>query len=122
MTTKKSATEQKLELLFKITQLNEDYATALYYETMPEYDPLYCYSYQHSNMSIPYEYQSVDAWVRAVIKHMGGRKAGHGGGYTKAYVASIPTFKNNKEIELWLEYVTRQLRKRARVTKQREPK
>lgn len=122
MTSKKSATEQKLELRFKITQLEEDYATALYYETMPEYDPLYCYSYQHSNMSIPYAYQSVDAWIRAVIKHMGERMVGHGGGYTKGYVVSIPTFRNNKEIDLWMDYITKQLKKRARVTKQKKAK
>ena len=117
MTAKKSAKEQKLELQFKITQLHEEYATALYYETMPAYDPQYCYSYQHSNMSIPYVYQSVDAWIRAVIRHMGERNAGHGGGTTKAYVVTIPTFKSNKDIELWMEYITKQLRKRARVTK-----
>lgn len=118
----KSANEQKLELRFKLAKLEEDYATALYYETMPAYDPMYCYSYQHSNLSIPYEHQSVDAWARAIIKHMGERKAGHGGGYTNAYVVTIPTFKKQSDIDLWLEYVSKELKKRARVSKQKEPK
>lgn len=116
----KSAKELELDLRFKITKLEEDYATALYYETMPAYDPMYCYSYQHSNLSIPYAYQSVDAWARAIIKHMGERKAGHGGGYTNAYIVSIPTFKKKSDIDLWLEYVNKELKKRAKVTKEQD--
>jgi hypothetical protein len=71
---------------------------------------MYSYSYQHSNMSIAGEHQSVDAWLRAVIKHMALRLPQHGGEKTNALVVSA-----NKEIgkyeDLWIEYETRKLRK-----------
>lgn len=119
---RKSVEEQKLELKYKLVKLIEDYETALYYETMPVYDPMYSYSYQHSNLKIPYENQSVDAWIRAVIKHMNNRSAGHGGGTSNSYLVTIPTFNKSSDIELWLEYTTKQLKKRARVSKQKDDK
>lgn len=119
---RKSVEEQKLELKYKLVKLIEDYETALYYETMPQYDPMYCYSYQHSNFTIPYEHQSVDAWIRAIIKHMNKRMPGHGGGTSNAYVVTFPTFTRSSDIDLWLEYTTKQLKKRARVKRQKDDK
>jgi hypothetical protein len=45
----------------RIYELHEQYVTMLYFETMPDYDPLYKYCYQTSNFSIPGLLQSVDA-------------------------------------------------------------
>lgn len=94
----------------KVVEADEQYKTQLYFETMPEYDPMYKYCYQTSNRSIASENQSVDAWLRAVIKHMGLRLTGHGGAKTNAVLVSA-----NKEIgkyeDLWIEYETRKLRK-----------
>ena len=59
----KTIEEQKYELRMKIAELNEQYQTALYFETMPIVNPNYSYSYQHSNLSIAWEDHSVDAWL-----------------------------------------------------------
>ena len=110
----KSLNEQIREAKLKIWQLEEEYRTALYFETMPEYDPLYKYCYTTSSNSIPFTMQSVDAWVRAVILHMGRRKRGHGGETTDAVVISIPQDLTERAVENWLEYVTTKLRKRVK--------
>lgn len=120
MTKRKTYAEQKRALKIKLWELEEEYKTALYYETMPAYDPLYQYSYDRSNFTIPGDMQSVDAWARAVIKHMNKRAPQHGGGFSNAYLVSIPNFSKASDIDLWLEYVTKQLKKRARVSKKKE--
>lgn len=106
----KSIEELQFEAKIKIIEANEEYETQLYFETMPSIDPLYKYCFDSSNRSIPAENQSIDAWLRAVIKHMGLRLPGHGGAKTNAVLVSV-----NKEIgkyeDLWIEYETRKLRK-----------
>jgi hypothetical protein len=101
----------------KVLELEEQYATQLYFETMPVYDPLYKYCYGTSSMSIPYPLQSVDAWIRAVIKHMGLRKAGYGGAATKAVVVSVPALQTQDDIDAWIEDTGKQLRKKVRAKK-----
>ena len=106
----KAIDEQIYEAKLKIVEATENYQTQLYFETMPEYDPNYKYCFQSSNRSIANENQSIDAWLRAVIKHMALRLPGHGGGKTNAVLVSV-----NKEIgkyeDLWIDYETRKLRK-----------
>lgn len=113
----KTLQEELLAAKLKVVELEQEYATQTYFETMPVYDPYYKYCYQTSNMSIPNQLQSVDAWIRAVIKHMGLRKAGHGGGATKAVVVSVPELQTESDIEAWLAHTGKQLRKRVRVKK-----
>ena len=105
--------ELQFEAKIKIIEANEEYETQLYFETMPSIDPLYKYCYTSSNWNIPVEHQSVDAWLRAVIKHMALRSAGHGGQKTNAEVITVLKDYGNFE-DLWIEYVTRKLRKRSR--------
>jgi hypothetical protein len=109
----KTIEEQKYELQMKIAELKEQYETQLYFETMPKVDPMYSYSYQHSNMSIAGEHQSVDAWLRAIIKHMSLRLPGHGGEKTNAVVITVLKDYGKYE-DLWIDYVSRKLRKRSR--------
>lgn len=109
----KNLQQQISDVKLKLAQLEEDYVTALYFETMPEYDPLYKYCYSTSCNTIPYPLQSVDAWVRAVIKHMSLRKRGKGGETTKALVITIPILNRKQSIENWLEFTTKRLRKRV---------
>ena len=110
----KTIEEQKFELQMQIAELKEQYETQLYFETMPKVDPMYSYSYQHSNMSIAGEHQNVDAWLRAIIKHMGLRLPGHGGQKTNALVVTM--FKDLRQTseDMWIDYVTRKLRKLAK--------
>jgi hypothetical protein len=109
----KAIEELKFEAKIKILEANEEYETQLYFETMPTIDPLYKYCYTTSNFTIPVDNQSVDAWLRAVIKHMALRTAGHGGQKTNAKVITVLKDYGNYE-DLWIEYVTRKLRKRSR--------
>ena len=101
--------EQKL----KIAELEDELMTQTYLETMPTYGPTYTYCYSTSNFTIPYPKQSIDSWIRAVIKHMGTRSFGHGGADTKAMLISIPEFKNEQNLERWLSYTTEKIRKKA---------
>lgn len=105
--------KQLSEARLRVFKLQEAYDTQRYLETMPDFDPLYQYCYSTSNFTIPYSEQSIDAWIRAIIVHMGGRKPGHGGEKTKAVVVSVPQFDNKEAAELWLDYVTKQLRVRV---------
>jgi len=109
--------EQKL----KIVELEDELLTQKYLETMPEYGPTYKYCYSTSNMSIPGLEQNIDNWLKAVIKHMGTRRYGHGGEKTNAMLISIPDFKNEQNLERWLSYTTEKIRKkstpRKRITK-----
>jgi hypothetical protein len=109
----KTIDELKFEAKIKIIEAQEEYETQLYLETMPEVGPLYQYCYTTSNFKVPYEYQSVDAWLRAIIKHMSLRLPGHGGEKTNAEVITILKDYGKYE-DLWIEYVTRKLRKRSR--------
>jgi len=101
----------------RIYELHEQYVTMLYFETMPDYDPLYKYCYQTSNRSIPGLIQSVDAWIRAVIMHMLQRRPGHGGGYTKALVITPMSFTTENARDNWIEYESAKIRKKVRVVK-----
>lgn len=92
--------EQKL----KIAELEDELRTQTYFETMPEHGPTYKYCYGTSNFSIPHPNQSIDNWIKAVIRHMGTRKYSHGGAKTKAILISIPDNLNDKNFENWLAY------------------
>ena len=109
----KTIEELKFEAKIKIVEAQEEYETQLYLETMPNIDPMYQYCYTTSNRTIPYEYQSVDAWLRAIIKHMSLRLPGHGGQKTNAVVITVLKDYGKYE-DLWIEYVSRKLRKRSR--------
>jgi len=102
--------EQKL----KIAELEDELLTLKYFETMPEYGPTYKYCYSTSNMSIPGLEQNVDNWIKAVIKHMGTRRYGHGGEKTNAMLISIPEFKTEEGFERWLSYQTEIIKKKAK--------
>ena len=106
----------------RIYELQQEYITMLYFETMPEYDPLYKYCYQTSNMRIPGLMQSVDAWIRAVIKHITMRRPGHGGGYSKAVVITPLAFTTETARDNWIDYEITKLRKKARVVKEKVAK
>lgn len=106
----KTIDEQKFEAKLRILEANEAYETQLYFETMPDVNPTYKYCYATSNLTIPPEHQSVDAWLRAVIKHMALRLPGHGGQKTNAIVMSVYKDLGNYE-ELWLKYQTNKLKK-----------
>lgn len=111
---KKTTLEKKLEITRKLMELEEEYGTLLYLETMPEYDPVYKYCYATSNFTLPYEQQSIDSWLRAIAKHMGGRRTGNGGAKTDAEIISIPSSLSDEAIERWIEYVTKKLRVKAK--------
>ena len=102
------------QLELELFELREQYATQLYFETMPEYDPVYKYCYTTSSRDIPYQLQSMDAWLRAVMKHMASRSTGHGGANTSAVLISVPIGFSDKGVERWLTYVSEQLRKKAK--------
>ena len=109
----KTIEEQIYEAKLKAIEIDEEYRTQLYLETMPTVNPLYQYCYATSNYTIPASQQSVDAWLRAVIKHMALRRPGHGGEVTKALLISIPTDLKETGMDAWIDYETRKLRKRA---------
>jgi hypothetical protein len=109
----KSIQQQIWEQKLKITELEDELRTQAYFETMPEYGPTYKYCYATSNMPIPGLEQNIDNWLKAVIKHMGTRRYGHGGEKTNAMLISIPEFKNEQSLERWLSYTTNKIRKKA---------
>ena len=115
----KTIEEEIYEAKMKLMELKEDYATQLYFETMPKVNPLYNYSYQDSNMYIPWEYQSVDAWLRAIIKHMALRIPGHGGQATEALVITMYRQLTANDEAMWIDYITQKLKKH---NKKRMPK
>jgi hypothetical protein len=92
----------------------------LYFETMPEYGPNYKYCYATSNLKIPPSDESIDSWIRAVIKHMGTRSFGHGGANTNAMLISIPEFMTEEGLEKWLSYTTEKIRKKAQPRKRKK--
>jgi hypothetical protein len=117
----KSIQQQIWEQKLKIAELEDEIRTQTYFETMPEYGPTYQYCYSTSNFSIPHPQQSIDNWIKAVIKHMGTRSFGHGGADTNAMLISIPQFINEQSLERWLSYTNEKIRKKAtprkRITK-----
>jgi len=116
---KRNLEDRIRELKLELEELGEQYKTQLYFETMPEYDPIYKYCYSTSNRSIPHEHHHVDHWLRAVIKHMATRRAGHGGASTSAILVSVPLGFSEKGIDNWLAYETEKLRKVALKYKKR---
>jgi len=108
--TAKSLRDLELEVL----RVQNEYETALYVETMPEYDPLYKYCFQSSSREIPAREQSIRAWLQAVANHMNLRAPGHGG------FPNIPSLDSDKSIDLWLEYIINDLRKLAIKRKKRK--
>jgi len=109
----KSIQQEIWEQKLKIAELEDELLTQKYFETMPEYGPTYKYCYATSNMSINGLEQHVDSWIKAVIKHMGTRRYGHGGANTKAMLISIPEFKTEQDMERWLSYINEKIRKKA---------
>ncbi|MDH6301189.1 hypothetical protein M2128_000091 [Polynucleobacter sphagniphilus] len=114
----KTIDEQFFEARIKVIEAKEDFETQLYFETMPTIDPLYKYCYATSNWNIPAEHQSVDAWLRAVKKHMNTRLPSHGGETSNSLVVSAYKELGSYE-DLWVEYVTQKLKK---LTKSRTKK
>jgi hypothetical protein len=111
---KKSIQQLIYEQKLKIVELEDELRTQTYLETMPEYGPTYKYCFATSNFTIPHPQQSIDNWIRAVIKHMGTRSFGHGGAQTKAMLISIPEFKTEEGFEKWLSYTSEKLRNKAK--------
>ena len=104
--------KRRFELRLALIKAHEDYCTQLYFETMPKCDPMYSYCYSTSSRNILSQYQSVDAWLRAIIKHMSLRLPGHGGQKTNALVISIyPSPDPDKNI--FVDYEIAKIRKRA---------
>ena len=115
MATRKAKPIQQLiwEQKLRIAELEDELKTQIYFETMPEYAPSYTYCFSKSNQSISYPYQSIDNWIKAVIKHMATRSFGHGGAKTNAILISIPDKISKEGLEKWLDYQTDLLRKKA---------
>jgi hypothetical protein len=119
----KSIQQQIWEQKLKIAELEDELRTQKYFETMPEYGPTYKYCYQTSSLHIPYPNQSIDNWIKAVIKHMGTRSLGHGGANTKAILVSIPEIKTKNDFDKWFGYQTEIIKKLAQPkTRQRKSK
>lgn len=102
------------QLEFELLEMEFEYKEQLYFETMPEYNPIYQYCYDTSNLKISPPNQHIDHWIRAVIKHMATRRASHGGARTASVLVTVPVGFSDKGIELWLAYTSEQLRKQAK--------
>jgi hypothetical protein len=109
--------QQIHEAKFKIYEAYEEYVTALYFETMPEYDPQYSYSYALSNFKIAGEHQSVVYWLRAVHQHMNLRRYGHGGEKSNTAIINVINFTNQKSKDIWLAHETGRLSKMSKIVK-----
>lgn len=114
---KKTTAQQIRDLNLRIIELEQDHIVQLYFETMPDYNPTYKYSYDISNMSVPGLLQHIDFWLRAVIKHMALRRSGHGGAYTDSVLVAIPAFHSQVSVDAYIAYVVAKLRKKIRVSK-----
>lgn len=113
MAQKKLSTDPLYEARLKHYRLQFEYQTALYFETMPEIDPVYKYCYATSNMRIPYQDQSVAAWLQAVAQHLNLRKPGHGGEANNVVVIDIPKLDSERAINRWITDVTNDLKSKA---------
>lgn len=112
-----SAIKEDIHLLrIKLMELEQDYRTYLYLETMT-HSPTYKYCYATSNFTLKYEDQSVDAWLRAIAMHMTQRLLGHGGGFSDAVIITPPYFTNANARDNWVKYIGEKLRKKVRVRK-----
>ena len=109
--------QQKL----RVEEIESAYITQLYLDTMPAVGPLYKYCFPTSNLKIPGLYWSVEHWLRAVKIHMFYRIPGHGGGKTKAQIIPVPQATSQVEIDEWIDYTTKKLRRAVRVSKPRKP-
>ncbi len=119
---KVSLDERVKQLEYELLELESEYKTQLYFETMPEYDPTYKYCYSTASRQIPAVHHHIDFWLRAVIKHMATRRAGHGGALTSAMLVSVPVGFSDRGIEHWLSFATEQLRKQAKKHGKRKQK
>ena len=108
------------DLRLEVFRLYSKYQTALYAETMPEYDPVYKYCFQSSNLAISPEDQSVRAWLQAIADHMATRAGGHGGCQNTTLVVEIPSLNSDKAIEQWVNFISTDLRKLAVKRKKRK--
>ena len=115
----KTSRESIKKARFHVQRCYEAYVTQLYLDTMPEYNPNYQYCFATSNFAIPYEYQHVEFWLRAVSEHMTRRRPGHGGAVSAAEIIVVPSGLTDAQIEVWLAYVTEQLRARVLRRKRR---
>jgi hypothetical protein len=97
----------------EIYELELEYMKRLYFETMPEYDPMYKYSYDVSNRSITPSLQSISAWLQAISEHMALRRPGHGGCYNIVKVFDIPVGMTDGQIDGWVEWCSVLLKKAA---------
>ena len=102
---------------FRIFELEQAVRTQQYLETMPEYDPLYAYSYDKSNLTFAIDDRDVDAWLRAIALHIAARKPQHGGGQTNAFVITCPTMHSQASKQQMIDYVVLQLQKKIKVRK-----
>jgi|LakMenE01Jun11ns_1017448.scaffolds.fasta_scaffold9560447_1 hypothetical protein len=112
--TAKSIQQLIKEARLQIIKIEDKLRVQTYLETMPEYDPVYKYCYSISNYSIPYQSQSVAAWLQAVAQHMHKRKPGHGGEENFAFVVDIPQLNSEVAIDAWLAWIAADLKKRAK--------
>ena len=109
----KSVQQLMKELKLRIAELEAELNTQLYFDTMPEYGPRYTYCYSTSNLKVPFANHSVDAWIKATIRHMATRSRGHGGAKTNAVVISIPDSLPKESFDEWLALQTDKIRKTA---------
>jgi hypothetical protein len=100
----------------RIFEIEQDIATHRYLDTMP-YSPTYKYCFATSNFGLTSEQQDIDAWLRAIILHMAGRRTGHGGAYTEAMILSRPDVPNENIKELWITHHSAKMRKFIKVRK-----
>lgn len=112
--TAKSIQQLIKEAKLQIIKIEDKLRVQTYLETMPEHDPVYKYCYTTSNFSIPFQSQSVAAWVQAVAQHMNKRKPGHGGEENFVFVVDIPRLNSEVEIDGWCDWITADLKKRVK--------
>jgi hypothetical protein len=112
--TAKSIQQLIKEARLQIKKIEDKLHVQTYLETMPEHGPVYKYCYSTSNYSIPYQSQSVAAWLQAVAQHMHKRKPGHSGEENFVLVVDIPRLNSEVAVDAWLAWITEDLKKRAK--------
>jgi len=106
--------QQIKDAKLRVMELEDAYITQLYLETMPdEFDYKYGYHFSDSNHSVPGILHNPDNWLKAIVKHMWTRKPNRGGARTLAEVITVPDGLTEKQIDVWLAYVTDKLKKKA---------
>jgi hypothetical protein len=106
----------------EIYELELEYMKRLYFETMPEYDPMYKYCFSTSSRPITPPLQSVSAWLQAISEHMVMRRRGHGGCYNIVKVFDIPVGMTDSQIDAWVDWCSAILKKNAIKHKKRSAK